>query len=159
MGAALYHINLLTTKKKKMKKVLLIIVLAGFCMNVQAQQLKQSDVPVTVTESFNTSYPTIKDAEWNKDGINYNAGFEENMLARSVTYASSGVLVGIDEEILVSDVPVSASEYIKDSFNGSKVNAASKLTVADGTVTYKAEMDGKDLFFSSEGDFLKSVEN
>ncbi|MDZ7606478.1 MAG: hypothetical protein U5K79_13025 [Cyclobacteriaceae bacterium] len=142
-----------------MKKVLLFIVLVGFFVNAQAQKLKLSDVPVTVTKSFNTSYPTIQDAEWTKDGNNYNAGFEENKLSRSVTYAATGVLVGTSEEITVSEVPVSALEYIKKSYEGSKFHSVSRINNADGTVTYKAEMDRKDLFFTSEGNFLKSVDN
>lgn len=142
-----------------MKKIILFIVLAGFVMNVQGQKMNSKDVPVAVMDSFSNNYPTINDADWNKDGSNYSAGFEENKMERTVTYAGSGVLVGINEEIVVSAIPDLAAAYVQKNYTGNEIDSASKITVADGTVTYSTEVDGKDLVFDSKGNFVKSMDH
>lgn len=142
-----------------MKKIILFIVLAGFFMNVQGQKMNSNDVPVAVKNSFKKNYPSINDADWSKDGMNFSAGFEENKLERTVTYAGTGVLVGINEEIVVSAIPNLATAYVQKNYNGNEIDSASKITVADGTVTYSTEVDGKDLVFDSKGNFVKSMDH
>ncbi len=142
-----------------MKKILFLIALTGFFVNAQGQGLKSTDVPVSVMDSFNINYPEMQDVEWNQDGINYSAGFEENQLGRTITYAASGKLVGVDEQIVLSAVPNSVTAYVLKNYEGNEMDSASKVTGADGTVTYKTKMEGKDLFFDSRGNFMKSVEN
>jgi len=142
-----------------MKKILILFALTGFFVNAQAQDLKSTDVPVSVMDSFNLDYPAITDVDWNKDGNNFSAGFEENKLGRTITYAASGKRVGIDEQIVLTAVPYSVTAYVRKNHEGNEMDSASKLTSADGTVTYKTKMAGKDLFFDSKGTYLKSEDN
>ncbi len=142
-----------------MKKIILFIALAGFFVNVQGQKMNSNDVPVAVMDSFTNNYPTMKDVNWNKDGLNFSAGFEENKLDRTVTFAGSGMLFGINEEIVVSSVPNLAVAYVQKNYAGNEIDSAAKITVADGSVTYRAEVDGKDLVFDSKGNFVKSMDH
>jgi hypothetical protein len=153
----LYHINALTTKK--MKKYVLLIVITGFITLAHAQSIDVQDVPETVTDAFSKAYPTISDVDWSKEGINYAVSYAENKLGRSVTWAASGDLIGAKEEIVISELPITAMVYVKKNYNEEVVKDASKNTDAQGTVIYKAEITGMDLFFDSDGNFLKSVDN
>jgi hypothetical protein len=116
------------------------------------------DVPVTVTDAFTKAYPTIKDVDWNKDGNNYAVNYAVNELGKSATWDASGDLIGTNEEIVMSALPVSVMVYVKKNYN-KEIDDASKNTDAQGTVTYETGIKGMDLFFDSEGNFLKSVEN
>ena len=142
-----------------MKKFILLIAIAGFFTQVQAQKMDVKDVPVTVTDAFSKAYPTIMDVNWSKDGNNYAVNYAENKLGKSVTWANSGDLIGTNEEIIVSALPITVMVYVKKNYNEEIVKEASKNTDAQGTVTYETGITGMDLFFDSEGNFLKSVEN
>ena len=142
-----------------MKKLIVLIAIAGFITQAQAQKMDVKDVPVIVTDAFYHAYPTIKDVDWSKDGNNYAVTYDENELDKSVTYDVSGTLIGIDEEILVSTLPASVMVYVTKNYNEDEVKEASKITDSQGTVTYETEMKGSNLYFDSEGNFLKSEEN
>ena len=142
-----------------MKKLILLIAIAGFFTQVQAQKMEHKDVPVIVTDAFAKTYPAIKDVNWSKDGNNFAVNYVENKLVKSITWSDSGDLIGTNEEIIVSALPISLMVYVKNNYSENIVNEASKNTDAQGTVTYKTEITGMDLFFDSEGVFLKSVDN
>jgi hypothetical protein len=142
-----------------MKKLITLIAIAGFFTQVHAQKMDVKDVPVTVTDAFAKAYPTIKDADWNKDGNNYAVNYTEHKLVKSITWDASGDLVGTNEEIMISALPIALMVYVKNNYNENIVKEALKNTDARGTVTYKAEIKGMNLFFDSEGNFLTSVNN
>lgn len=142
-----------------MKKFILIIAMIGFFVQTQAQELKVADVPVTVTDAFTLANPTIKDADWSKVGNNYAAEYDVNQLEKSITYDPAGVLVGMNEEIKVTALPAPVMAYVQKDNKEAKVMGAHKNTDAIGTVTYEAETVGNNLFFDSNGIFVKSVKN
>ncbi len=142
-----------------MKKLILLIAIVGFITQAQAQKMNVKDVPVIVTDAFYHGYPTIKDVDWSKDGNNYAAAYGENDLNKSVTYDVSGMLIGKDEEIVVSALPASVMVYVQKNYNEDEVKEASKITDTDGTVTFETAIKGTNLFFDSEGNFLRSEEN
>jgi hypothetical protein len=139
-----------------MKKILLLIALAGFFINAQGQQMKSTEVPGSVRDSFNVNYAAMQNVEWKKDGNNFSAAFKQNKLGRTVTYSATGNRIGMDEQIATTAVPNSVSSYLKENYAGKDMGSASKMTGADGAVTYKTNMDGKDLYFDSKGKYLKS---
>ena len=142
-----------------MKKLITLIAIAGFFTHVHAQKVDLKDVPAIVTDAFAKAYPTIKDANWNKDGNNYAANYTEYKLDKSITWDASGDLIGTNEEIIISALPIVLMVYVKNNYRENIVKEASKNTDAHGTVTYKAEITEMKLFFDSKGNFLKSVYN
>ena len=50
-------------------------------------------------------------------------------------------------------------EYVKKTYKEDEVKEASKITDANGTVTYEAEVKGKDLIFDSNGNFIKAIKD
>lgn len=59
----------------------------------------------------------------------------------------------------MSALPINLMVYVKNNYRVNIVNEASKNTDPQGTVTYETGIKGMDLFFDSEGNFLKSVDN
>ena len=48
-------------------------------------------------------------------------------------------------------------QYIQKNHSGAKIKEASKITLADGTLHYEAEVNGRDLIFDANGNFIKAV--
>ena len=140
-----------------MKKLILVIAIVGFIGSAQAQKLTAKDVPVAVKEAFTKAYPMEKDIDWSKDGSNYEAQYDAKQGDISVTYKSDGELVETEMDIPISSLPQGVMDYVKKHHKNHKVKEAAKITSANGTVTYEAEVNGMDLIFDSKGNYLKSV--
>lgn len=142
-----------------MKKMILLLAAVGFITNLQAQKLMTKNVPLAVTNAFSKAYPGIKDVDWSKDGSNFEAEYDKGKIDKSVTYDATGKLIETEVEILASELPASVMEYVKKNYKEDEVKEASKITTANGNITYEAEVKGKDLIFDSKGNFIKSVKN
>lgn len=142
-----------------MKKIILLLAIAAFCMQAQAQRLMAKQVPAAVTAAFAKAYPSIKDVDWSKDGVNYEAEYDLSKKDMSVTYDAVGKLIETEMEIAASALPPSVMDYVKKNYKEDEVKEASKITAANGTITFEAEVKGKDLIFDSKGNFIKAVKD
>ena len=142
-----------------MIKLILTFSFVGFFMQAQAQNLRPIDIPFAVTAAFDQAYPAIQTVEWSKAGDNFAAEYKADTLNRSVTYNSSGMLVESNTEILEAALPSPVMEYLNENYKDNKVNETSKITDANGIVTYETKLKGMDLIFDSEGKFVKSEIN
>lgn len=140
-----------------MKKLILLLTIVAFASQSQAQKLKSKNVPAAVKAAFSNSYPSVKDVDWSKDGINFEAEYDSKQGDMSVTYSIDGRLIETEMEIPKSSLPQSIMDYVKKNYNEDEVKEASKITDAKGVVTYEAEVKGKDLIFDLNGNFIKAL--
>ncbi len=140
-----------------MKKLLLVITIATIATQVQAQKMKTKEVPLAVSKAFAKSHPTTKDVDWSKDGNNYEVEYDVNKIDMSITYTPTGNVIETEMEINASSLPNGVMEYVKTNYKEDEVKEASKITDANGVVTYEAEVKGMDLIFDSKGKYLKSI--
>lgn len=135
-------------------KILLIAFIAttGFCAT--AQKLKASKVPEIVKASFAKQYPGIT-AAWEKEGGKYEAGFKKNSSTMSALFEPNGTMTESEISIKASVLPVAALAYVKKHYKGKSIKEGAKITKADGTINYEAEVNGKDVIFDAKGNFLK----
>lgn len=137
-------------------KTTLIILALSFGQNVaHAQKLKEADVPAPVKEAFKKQFPNSKVEKWEKEGANFEAEFDLAKAEMSAVYTAEGTLVETEVEIKVSELPQRVSEYMSKNAAGKKIKEASKITSANGTVTYEAEVDEDDFLFDNTGNFLR----
>ncbi len=137
-----------------MKKSILVLSLLALTLSINAQKLKESDVPSAVKSKFSQMYPGAKDVIWEIEDKNYEAEFKESGTETSVMYNGSGTYLQTETEISVSSLPAGVSEYTAKNLPGSKINEASKITDANGTISYEAEIGSSDYLFDSSGKFL-----
>jgi hypothetical protein len=138
-----------------MKKIMFITAGLALSLAVSAQKAREADVPAAVKESFKKSHPNAKEVKWEKEGANYEAEFETGETEQSVVYDVSGRLVETEVEIKPDELPSTVKVYITEHRKGMRIKEASKITDAKGTVSYEAEIKGKDLLFDSNGKFIK----
>lgn len=139
-----------------MKKKMFLGMFALLAISLTfGQKLKENEVPVNVRVTFKKHYPAVKAEKWEKEGANYEVSFDLNKVDYSVLIDENGAILETEVEIKVSELPALAIEYMAKHYAGQKVKEAAKITAADGTVTYEAEIKGEDLIFNSEGTFIK----
>lgn len=139
--------------------MILFLAFLGFISQTQAQKIMSKNVPVAVTKAFSKAYPTIKDVDWSKDGVNYEAEYDQDKVDKSATYTATGELIETEVEIKASALPPSVMDYVKKTYQEDEVREASKITSAKGVVTYEAEVKRMDLIFDSKGNFLKAIKD
>lgn len=137
------------------KKTILIIILLAFTYISNAQKLKDSDVPTAVKTAFVKMYPSAISVEWEMENSKYEAEFKESGAETSAIFEANGTYVQTDVEIAVSSLPGAVSQYVTKNLKGEKIKEATKITDAKGTITYEAEVGGKDYIFDASGVFLK----
>ncbi|MBI1782236.1 MAG: PepSY-like domain-containing protein [Sphingobacteriales bacterium] len=143
-----------------MKKVLMyVLAITAISSSASAQKLDAAQVPTAVKTAFTKQYPGVN-AKWEKEKGKYEAGFkQQNGLDMSVLYESNGTMVESEVDIKVADLPAKVLNYVKEYYKGKKIKEGAKITKADGTVNYEAEVDGKDLIFDAGGEFIKEVKD
>ena len=135
-----------------MKKIIYVIAALLFSgTSSHAQKLNDTKVPATVKTSFSKSHPTISKVSWSKEEKNFEAEFSLNGKESSEVYTAEGTFVESEVEIKVSELPSAIRIKLKDQ----KVAEAAKITKANGTVIYEAEVKGKDLLCDASGNPVK----
>lgn len=122
-----------------------------------AQKMQDKDVPAIIKSAFQKQYPDAKEVKWEKENGNYEAEFELKETEHSALFDTSGNIIESEVEISSDTLPANAKEYVSKNYSGQKIKEAAKITDAKGTVTYEAEIKGKDLIFDSNGNFIKEV--
>ena len=119
-----------------------------------AQKLDVSKVPAAVKASFEKKYPGVA-ARWEKEDGRYEVDFKQNGTGMSALIEANGTIVETEMDIKETDLPVAALSYVKAHYTGKKITDAARITKADGTVNYEAEVGDIDVLFDSNGNFLK----
>lgn len=136
-----------------MFNTLMLLVTAGVA---KAQDLKSSGVPAVVKSALIKKYPAAVKATWEKEKGNFEANWGgksgEDM---SVQFTPTGNFLEQVAAISPSKLPAGVAAYVKQHYNGAKINEAGKITDAKGNTMFEAEVKGKDLVFDEKGNFLK----
>ena len=142
-----------------MKKIMIMATLAIFtAFNANAQKLKEADVPAAVKASFAKQYPGIT-AKWEKEDSKYEAGFKKDGNKMSALFEVNGTMTESEIDIKVADLPATVLAYVQAHYKGKTIKEGAKITKADGTVNFEAEVNGKDVIFDATGKFIKEVKD
>ena len=126
--------------------------------SVQAQRLKESDLPAIVLQHFGEQYPTAKHVTWEKEGPAYEAEFVLNHVETSVLYGQDGVLLQTETELPVSALPQAVRAYCAQHMPGKKIKEAARIIEPSGHTLFEAEIDGKDYLFETDGTPVSSTD-
>lgn len=142
-----------------MKKLIMMSALfATIGFAACAQKLDASKVPAPVKAAFAKQYPGVT-AGWEKEDGKYEVNFKQNGNSMSALYEANGTMTESETDIKVTDLPATVQAYVKEHYKGKTVKEAAKITKADGTVNYEAEVNGKDVIFDAAGKFIKEAKD
>ncbi|MCU0359499.1 MAG: hypothetical protein MUF75_02090 [Bacteroidia bacterium] len=115
-----------------------------------AQTIKEKEVPTSVLQAFRKDFPDVKAKSWEKEGDAYEAEFKINKTESSAVYNASGVFLEKEIEIKASELPKFVLDYFEKNQPGKKIKEASKITAADGRITFEVEMEDTEYKFQEE---------
>lgn len=140
------------------KSIVVFSLFTLFVFTANAQKIDASKVPASVKASFEKQFPGIS-PKWEMENGKYEAGFKSNGKIMSALFETNGALSETEVDIKTDELPVGVLAYVKEHYSGKSIKESAKITKADGTVNYEAEVDGKDIIFDSTGKFLKEIKN
>lgn len=138
-----------------MKKSMFIT--AGLIVSLAAcgQKLSEADVPMVVKDAFKKANKDAREVKWEKEAANFEAEFEIGEVDQSVVFDATGQIIETEIEIKVDQLPSAVKDYVAKNYKDTKIKEATKITDSKGTVSYEAEIKGKDLIFDNNGKFIK----
>jgi len=142
-----------------MKKAILILAIGFVAIAVNAQKIKESDVPASVKATFTKAYPSTKVKEWEKENGNFEAAFDFKKEKMSVLIDPAGNITETETKIEVSELSKNITDYCSKKYVGKKIKEASKIVDANGIITYEAEVQKLDMLFDVNGNFIKETKD
>jgi Putative beta-lactamase-inhibitor-like, PepSY-like len=137
-----------------MNKFILLAAVLFCSLHMEAQSIKERDVPPAVMTSFSALYPNASKVKWeNEDGM-YEGSFLTAKKETSVLFSRDGILVQTENEITLAELPAGVVEYVSKQHPGATIEEASKVTDIKGVVNYEVEVADADFLFSSTGQFI-----
>ena len=126
----------------------------------QAQKVPAAQVPAAAVATFKKSFPTVKAVKWEKEGADYEAGFDMGKAEMSAVFTAAGVLKETETEMAVGQLPAPVKSALAANYKAYKITEAAKIvTAATGITTYEAEVSqgGKhhDVLFNADGTEVK----
>jgi len=139
-----------------MKKTIILSLSLALIFTLQAcaQRISQEKVPANVLAAFKAKYPKVEKTKWEKENVNYEAGFYLNKVETSVLITSQGKIIEIETEIKISDLPTKIAAYVKTNLGDKKIKEASIIIDEKGVKKYEVEVGGKDYIFDVNGNFI-----
>ena len=138
-----------------MKKLItLTACITSIAFTASAQKTDAGKVPAAVKTSFAKQYPGVA-TKWEKENGKYEASFKKDGNTMSALFEKNGTMTESETDIKVSALPAAVLAYVKANYKGKTIKEGAKITKADGTVMYEAEVDGKDVIFDNNGKFVK----
>lgn len=118
------------------------------------------EVPAVVKTAFAKNFPNAKGVKWEKENGHFEAEFTLDKKEYAALFDTLGTLLETETEVAPGEIPGAAWEYTRLHFPGKKLKETSRITDANGLITFEIEVAGKDLIFDSTGNFLKEkIEN
>lgn len=135
-----------------MKKTAGLCLALGLAVSTSyAQKVSAIKVPASVKAAFAQKHAGLTKVSWAMEKADYEADFTLDGQEHSEVYSPQGALLQTEVAIKVAEFP----DAIKMKLKGQKVAEAAKITKANGTVVYEAEVKGRDLLFDAQGNAVK----
>jgi hypothetical protein len=147
-----------------MRTIAAIITLALFTSALQAQHLKESEVPAAVIKGFHDSYKDVNAKSWEKEkNGTYEVEFNLSKTEHAVIFNPEGQILWVQEEISATALPKTVNEYLDKNYPGYKIEEVKRGTMPTGDNNYEVEIKkGKDeleLMFDSIGNFVSKEQD
>ena len=134
--------------------VVLIILITN--LTVFAQEVV---IPAVVQATFENKYPNAIDVNWDQDGEEFLAGFEEGDYYLEVTISEDGTWVQTFAGIFLEDLPTAAQQLIKQKYVVEEYNGISKVTTPQQIrfyVNFETTKQAVSLSFDEHGKLVET---
>ncbi|GAA4434386.1 hypothetical protein GCM10023188_25260 [Pontibacter saemangeumensis] len=138
-----------------MKTILFAFLFSGsVILGAHAQDIKEKEVPQAVTSALAQKYAGATNAEWEKEGDNYEAEFRVERTEHTVLLNPSGEVLVAKSDVPLNDLPQPIKSALDQKYKGMPVDDTEQLE-KEGKTFYQLEVEenGTDrrLVFSADG--------
>ena len=137
--------------------MVLVASIALSSCQINAQNMNEGDVPQVLKNALYQKFKT-KDVNWDKEGEDYEASFEQKGKDVSVLFSVNGSILEVKREIKKKELPAAVQVALTRDFNGFDLKEAAVIE-ANGQITYEAEVkkwkESFDLIFDAQGNLKK----
>ena len=139
-----------------MKSILFSIIgLVCFAFSVNAQVIREADVPASVKAKMTQMFPDANAAVWKQDQPGFvSVDFVQAKTRKSATFTGSGSWVSTETTIKPEEFPAPATEYITTNYPESKMTVC-VIAETSNKKTYECQLKAKgtqyELVFDTEG--------
>ncbi len=140
------------------KQILSLALIATISLSAHAQKMSAARVPALVKAAFTKQFAGAT-AKWEKENGEYEAGFKMDGKDMSALFTADGKMTESEVSMKPADLPAKVQAYAKENYKGKTIKEGAKITKADGTVNYEAEVNGVDVLFDANGKFLKEAKD
>lgn len=137
-----------------MYKLILASVFLTIALHLEAQTLKEREVPTAVVDKVNSLYPDASKLKWESVDGTYEASFVSDNKETTLVMSNDGIVVITEKEIEIAALPGSIMQYFSTQHPTAKVTEAEIITDNFGSIKYEIEADGVDYIFDSKGNFI-----
>ncbi|MBS1668940.1 MAG: PepSY-like domain-containing protein [Bacteroidetes bacterium] len=121
-------------------KRLLLLTSIGFSLGLQAQM----KAPSAVSKAFEQRFANAKHVKWGKENAKeYEADFVLNGIKMSANFDLQGNWKETETEIAITQLPVAVSSSVREHYQGSTIEGASKIEKPDGKIIYETDLKWK----------------
>jgi len=126
-----------------------------FCtLALQAQSVKEKDVPSVVVKKLQELYPGVHGIKWEMEDGMYEATFKNEKTETSVLLSREALLAVIETEIKPSELPEEIQQALAKDHPSQSVKEAVRVTDAKGQVTYEVKIADTEYVFTPGGNLL-----
>jgi hypothetical protein len=153
-------LNYIIMKKRLIKCPFFSFLPLFFLINAcNAQKLDVSKVPAAVKASFHNLFRATANETWEKENNNYEVNFKEGGKKLSAVIDPAGALIETETSIKTAALPSKVLDYLAVHYKGKKVKEAAVIKKANDEIVYEAEVNGKDVLFNMNGEFIKETKD
>lgn len=120
-----------------------------------AQQVPAAKVPAAATATFAAQFAHATSVRWEKEGADYEAGFQQAGKDMAAVISPTGQLKETETGMSVAQLPAPVRATLARDYANARVGEAATIVRADGTTVYEAEISqrGKkrDVLFTADG--------
>ena len=138
-----------------MKALTLALAFSTVSFFAIAQEIKETEVPSVVMNSFKGQFSDAQKPEWEKLNDKYEVEFEQGTAERGAVLDASGKVLMLKQEIENNEVPAAVVNTIKQNYGGYDLDEAEKIEY-NGKTYYEVELTrwyvlSKELIFTADG--------
>jgi Putative beta-lactamase-inhibitor-like, PepSY-like len=142
-----------------MKRHILFCICAWFALSVNAQSVKDRDVPELIKKTVLDLYPSASKIDWEIEDGMYEAEFDQQGKEVTVVVAMNGMFTMVETEVEPTELPGGILTYISMHHKGAEPVKAYRINDRNNSVTFEVEAGDTDYLFDERGNFIsKEVE-
>ena len=137
-----------------MKSLKIAALILFTTMTVNAQDVKNEEIPKNLKSQFEKEYPNATEIEWEKENNLFNVEFDIDEKEQEIWYDDSGNIIKTEHELEEAELPEAIRSKIKSSYSAFKIDDI-EMKKENDEVTYEIELrkgwKGKTLMFNESG--------